>query len=155
MNDYLSNETQPTWLACPACGAHGPKAAQCLACGYEVSNDYAPGLGLWASYRHFTRPWRDVKPDAARLFPPRNRNTAAQMALALGTYALVPYLGLLFCPMAIACGAWGLWRAWRAPQQGGSGAALGGLLLGFGLGGLHLVLWWLLYQTPRWAAGTP
>ncbi|HEX8560064.1 MAG TPA: hypothetical protein VF668_18350, partial [Pyrinomonadaceae bacterium] len=48
---------------------------------------------------------------------------AAAMAFAFVTYALVPYLGILFCPGALLFGGVGLVRAWRAPHGGGAAAA--------------------------------
>lgn len=75
------------------------------------------------------------------------KSNGAQRALALLNYALVPYLGLLFCPGVILCGSLGLWRARRAPHQHGSTRIAGrAILLGFVISGAQIFLWWLLYQ---------
>ncbi len=137
--------------ACPSCGAD---TAECLDCGHDGAGGYAPGVALRASYSRTAQHWRGEVPDASKLFRPRNRNGAAQMAVAFATYALIPYLGLLFCPGALLCGVWGLVGAYRRPQQGGRGAAVLALVSSCGLGALQVALWWLLYQVPRWA-GTP
>ena len=142
--EYLTNETMPVWLACPSCGTHH-NATACLACGHELTDDYAPALGLWASYRYYRRPWRDVAPAAHTLFPVRNRNSASQIALALSYYAFVPFLGLLFCPAAIICGVYGLWQSYRVPHKGGGQTAALSLLLGLSLSALQTILWRLFY----------
>jgi hypothetical protein len=90
---------------------------------------------------------------------PRVRESgAASLAFAFVTYALVPYLGILFCPGALLFGGVGLVRAWRAPH-GGSGAAARASALSIALGLLvlcgQLLLWWILYKVPEWARGTP
>jgi hypothetical protein len=108
---------------------------------------------LRASYNQQARAWRGEEPEIGKLFPPRNRNSAAHTALACATYALIPYLGILFCPAALFFGGWGLVRSYRQPHQGGRGAAWAGVALGAGLLGLQIVLWWLLYQVPGWAVG--
>jgi hypothetical protein len=85
---------------------------------------------------------------------PRVRESgAAVTAFAFVTYALVPYLGILFCPGAVLFGGVGLLRAWRDP--GGGRAAMRASALGIALGLLvfcaQLLLWWILYKVPEWA----
>lgn len=80
----------------------------------------------------------------------------AATAMAFVTYALVPYLGILFCPGALLFGGVGLVRAWRAPRGAG---AVRASALGFALGLLilcaQLLLWWILYKVPEWARSAP
>lgn len=76
---------------------------------------------------------------------------AAATAMAFVTYALVPYLGILFCPGAIAFGGVGLVRAWRAPQSGHARAAALSLALGLLVLCAQLLLWWILYKVPGWS----
>ena len=82
---------------------------------------------------------------------------AASLAFAFVTYALVPYLGILFCPGALVFGGVGLVRAWRAPQGGGGDARASALSIALGLlvFCVQLVLWWILYKVPEWARGAP
>jgi hypothetical protein len=85
---------------------------------------------------------------------------AASLAFAFVTYALVPYLGILFCPGALLFGGVGLVRAWRAPQAGGGAAAEArasalSILLGLLVFCVQLLLWWILYKVPEWARGAP
>jgi hypothetical protein len=83
-------------------------------------------------------------------FPLENRNGASTTALAFVTYALVPYLGILFCPGALLMGSVGLARSIHWPEQGGRRASLMAIMLGLLLLLLHLFLWWLLYKVPQW-----
>ena len=81
---------------------------------------------------------------------------AASTAFAFVTYALVPYLGILFCPGALLFGGVGLVRAWRAP--GGSAdvrASALSIALGLLVLGVQILLWWVLYKVPEWARGAP
>ena len=83
---------------------------------------------------------------------PSGRESGAEAtAFAFVTYALVPYLGILFCPGALLFGGVGLVRAWRAPGAGRSARASAlGLALGLLVLCAQLVLWWLLYKVPEW-----
>lgn len=82
---------------------------------------------------------------------------AAATAFAFVTYALVPYLGILFCPGALLFGGVGLVRAWRSPQGARHAARASALGIALGLLVLcaQLLLWWLLYKVPEWARGAP
>ena len=83
--------------------------------------------------------------------PRESGSGASATALAFVTYALVPYLGILFCPGALLVGGFGLLRARRAPQTG----ARREFALSFALGLLilcaQLLLWWILYKVPEWS----
>ena len=87
--------------------------------------------------------------------PRRSENGAAATAMAFVTYALVPYLGILFCPGALLFGGVGLVRAWRAPQSGHARAAVVSLALGLLVLGAQLLLWWILYKVPEWSRQSP
>jgi len=80
-------------------------------------------------------------------------NTAAAIARAFATYALVPYLGILFCPGAVLMGSVGLARSMRAPYSGGRTRSTVSIVIGVVVFGLQLLLWWLLYKVPEWAKG--
>ena len=84
---------------------------------------------------------------------------AAATAFAFVTYALVPYLGILFCPGALLFGGVGLVRAWRAPGGVGRASAARASALSILLGLLvlcaQLLLWWILYKVPEWARASP
>jgi hypothetical protein len=83
--------------------------------------------------------------------PGRTESGAAATAMAFVVYALVPYLGILFCPGALVFGGVGLVRAWRSPQAGHARAAAWSLALGLLVLCAQLLLWWLLYKVPEWS----
>src|SRR2546423_2567646 len=156
--------------ACHACGAGARRwdARYCSTCGHALGEDYFPTASLRASYR-FERPSAPRRSGAlgrsrARRRPARatfgrkatarkKGNGVSATALAFVTYALVPYLGILFCPGALLLGGFGLLR--RAPRA----AARREYALSFALGLLilcaQLLLWWLLYKVPEWSRRAP
>lgn len=88
--------------------------------------------------------------------PPRSESGAATTAMAFVTYALVPYLGILFCPGALLFGGVGLVRALRAPQGARAARASAlGIVLGLLVLCVQLLLWWILYKVPEWSRGAP
>jgi hypothetical protein len=162
----------------PTCGACGARARRvsarfCSTCGRSLADEYFPVDSLRASYRfeqrgraQFARAdtshargrrTRRTNARATRrgdfMFE-RNRDGASSSALAFAAYALVPYLGILFCPGAVLLGGVGLLRAWRSPQ--GSSRRRRDSALGLALGLLifcaQLVLWWILYKVPEWSS---
>jgi hypothetical protein len=161
---------------CNACGAYARRreARFCSTCGRALGEEYFPTDALRASYRFERMPaprrsgaergprreraWR--RSAGARMgreaMPRRSENGAAAMARAFVTYALVPYLGILFCPGALLFGGVGLLRAWRAPQAAGHARA-SALSIALGLLVLcaQLALWWILYKVPEWARQSP
>jgi len=84
--------------------------------------------------------WRTQAQGAPQL------NGATQLARAFVTYALVPYLGILFCPGAGLIACIGLWRARHRGQRAQSRAATRCILIGLLIFGAQLFLWWLLYN---------
>lgn len=169
---------------CPACGAEARRdsARFCATCGRALGGDYFPTDSLRASYRYERRTetrtpetesnWaaasresraRRTAPVSAgagvrgrsEFMPSRNLNGASTTALAFVTYALVPYVGILFCPGALLMGGIGLVRAYRAPHLGGRRTAALGIALGLLLLCAHLLLWWILYKVPEWTRTAP
>ena len=83
--------------------------------------------------------------------PRVNSNGASTSSLACVAYALVPYLGILFCPGALLFGGVGLLRSWRTPQAGGRRESALGVALGLLVLCAQLLLWWILYKVPEWS----
>jgi hypothetical protein len=83
------------------------------------------------------------------------RGGAAATAFAFVTYALVPYLGILFCPGALLFGGVGLVRAWRSPRGDAARAYALSFVLGLLILCAQLLLWWILYKVPEWSRGAP
>ena len=155
--------------ACPACGARARRAGAryCSTCGRGLEGGYFPTDALRASYRFERAPQQADGTCAARgprsacrrrraarsrvrgEVMPRNMNGVTATARAFATYALVPYLGILFCPGALLLGLAGLLRSRRAAPARRDSAlsiALGLLILC-----AQLVLWWILYKVPEWS----
>lgn len=168
--------------ACPACGAAVRRAAArfCAVCGRRFdTDDYLPADALRSSYHQQRRRLPTPKLSAspawaaantptggavrhlvrgraaamAAMPPQKNNNGAATTSLAFVTYALVPYLGILFCPGALLMGGIGYVRARRAPERGGGRDALLGIVLGLLVLGAQIFLWWILYKVPEWSRG--
>lgn len=148
---------------CSACGTDGNrgKARFCMLCGQELEDlTYFPVASLRATYnarRESTaNQLRAVSNEHRTIFTKTssaNRNGASSTALAFVTYALVPYLGILFCPGAVLMGGIGIVRQWRVPNLGGRNAAYAGVVFGIVIFSAQVFLWWILYKVPQWATG--
>ena len=150
---------------CHACGARARRvdARFCSACGHSLDESYLPAGALRASYNPPRRrpsaasqsgnlaSAKPLKTSMSSIYPARNSNGASTTALAFVTYALVPYLGILFCPGALLMGGVGLYNSYRAPERGGRRASYIGLSLGLLIFCAQLFLWWILYKIPEWA----
>lgn len=165
--------------ACPACGARARREAArfCATCGGVLGGGYQPADSVRASYRFERAPaqprayrqaklartprWASGCRGGARagrgLMPRAGVGGATGTAFAFVTYALVPYLGILFCPGALLFGGVGLVRALRAPGGGPAAARASALSIALGLLVLcvQLLLWWILYKVPEWARSAP
>ncbi len=164
-------EHAATLSLCQSCGAMVRRldARHCSTCGraFAIDVDYLPADALRASYHTQHRPPQLIETmagkegsnhlrsktfvSAAALQPVRHSNGASQLALAFATYALVPYLGILFCPGAIITGGIGFVRVHQTPHIGGRRASLLGIIAGILILCAQLFLWWLLYKVPEWA----
>jgi H+/Cl- antiporter ClcA len=75
-------------------------------------------------------------------------------ARAFATYSLVPYLGILFCPGAVLLGTLGVVRSYRSQQTNGDSSRrvyYASTIVGLVVLAVQLLLWWILYQAPKWA----
>jgi hypothetical protein len=88
--------------------------------------------------------------------PTRNMNGVTATARAFAVYALVPYLGILFCPGALLLGFVGLLRSRRvAPHAAARRDAALGLALALFILCAQIALWWVLYKVPEWSRQSP
>ena len=149
---------------CPACGqrARRENARFCSTCGRSLDETYLPADALRASYnlKHRRVMNGDGKGVSAKppkssmksVLPATNTNGASTTALAFVTYALVPYLGILFCPGALLMGGVGLYKSYRAPERGGRRASYFGITFGLLILVAQIFLWWIFYNIPQWSA---
>ena len=147
---------------CAACGVEARRvdARFCSACGRSLDESYLPADALRASYslhhrraasRSSGKNIKPVKSSMSLSLYPKNRNGASTTAMAFVTYALVPYLGILFCPGAVLMGGIGLFNSYSAPERGGRRASYLGITFGLLIFCAQLILWWILYKIPKWA----
>jgi hypothetical protein len=156
------DETNPV-LVCPACGAAARRvnARFCATCGRKLEEQYLPADSLRASYHlHRRATSRDhhhkftpptPRKNMSSVLPTPNRNNASSIALAFVTYALVPYLGILFVPGAVLIGGVGLVFSYVAPHRGGRRTAFISIILGFVILGVQVLLWWIIVNVPEWS----
>ncbi|HYG10656.1 MAG TPA: hypothetical protein VD835_11950 [Pyrinomonadaceae bacterium] len=145
-------------LNCPACGAAARRANAhfCATCGRGLrERAYAPADSLLASYhQQQNRPPALFAPAASvgvsihstarrRVFD-NDGNTSAAIALVLVFSALVPFIGILFCPLAVFAGGLGLFEAWLVPRVGGARLAACCVGSGFLIGGAQVLLFQLV-----------
>ena len=139
---------------CPACGARARRASAlyCATCGRHLrERDYSPADALRASYR-----WPAITPPvtyraSARPAPLwRRRNEQTARGYVFLAYALVPFVGVVFCACAVACCAAGL-RDARLSRRGAEAAeARRGVAYAVLLAGAQVLLWLFLFTIPVW-----
>ncbi len=150
---------EPSGLNCPACGtkARRTNAHFCATCGRGLrERTYAPADSLLASYhQQRTRPPMLFEPAATTLYArsvatarlpvfDTGGNTSATIALILICSALVPFIGILFCPLAVFAGGLGLFESWLVPRVGGRRLAVCCIGFGFLIAGAQVLLFRLV-----------
>jgi hypothetical protein len=139
--------------SCSACGAEAAResAKFCPVCGKLLREDYQPLDNLRASYRlqgKFFLVENAKREEVTNLFP-RNENSVSETAWACLVYSFVPYLGILFVPLAFAVGLLGVAVSFQRPNGGGRNLALVSVALSFVVLAIQIFLWWLLYIIPE------
>jgi hypothetical protein len=143
---------------CPACGGERSRGSArfCADCGKLLSEDYQPLDALRSSYglqRRSLEIGKAAEPKAPALFEVEATATT-QTAWACVVYSMVPYLGILFIPLAFAVSGIGYFSARTNVARNRRMALMCG-----GLSVVILVvkvgLWWLLYLIPKLAQGVP
>ncbi|MBX3245045.1 MAG: hypothetical protein KF685_11365 [Acidobacteria bacterium] len=146
----ISDKTQ---TECPACGtALRDGEVICSVCQKRAGDDYQPLDMVRSSYHlHGVMAAGTRSDELAELFPPDNKNTAAQIAWASFVFSLVPFLGILFVPVTLFSSAAGYVAQIRRPAIGGGASAAFSFCLSFAVTGFQVLLWWLLYIVPELA----
>lgn len=70
-------------------------------------------------------------------------------AWACTVYSLVPYVGIIFVPAAIAIGGFGYFNARRTREFEVARAALNAAGASIAVLSVQVMLWWLLYFVPE------
>lgn len=138
---------------CSACGAKAQRetAKFCAVCGKLLGEDYQPLDALRASYRLQGKSFlveNAAREEITNLFP-GNENSVSETAWACLVYSFVPYLGILFVPLAFAVGLVGVAISFQKPNLGGRKLALVSVALSFVVTAIQIFLWWLLYFIPE------
>ncbi len=138
---------------CSACGAKARREAAkfCLVCGKLLKEDYEPLDNLRSSYRLQGKSFlvaETKREEVTNLFP-KNENSVSETAWACLVYSFVPYLGILFVPLAFAAGIFSVAVSFHRPGLGGRKLALVSVALSFVVLAIQVFLWWLLYIVPE------
>lgn len=142
---------------CVACGAQIDERAWakfCRVCGKLLTEEYQPLDRLRASYHlqgksiAFENARGETDEENENLFG-ENKNSASETAKACVVYSLVPYIGILFCPIALLTGGVGALTAYRKPFLGGGKTSFYSIALSLIILAVQLILWWLLYIIPE------
>jgi hypothetical protein len=140
---------------CPACGtpAERETAKYCLVCGKILSEDYQPLDTLRSSHHLQGKSFlvENAETDEIKDLFEANKNTVSEIAWASFVYSMVPYLGVLFIPLTVIIGSYGVGFALRHPQAGGKKLSLISIGLSFFVLIVQIFLWWLLYIIPELA----
>lgn len=140
---------------CVACGAQidGRAAAKfCRVCGKLLTEEYQPLDRLRASYYLQFKSFgfeSSAKNDEDENLFGENKNAASETAKACVVYSLVPYIGILFCPLALLTGGVGAFNAYRKPFLGGGKTSFYSIAFSVLILAVQLLLWWLLYVIPE------
>ncbi len=139
-------------IVCPACYSSrvDDGAKQCEVCGKLLSEGFQP-LDAIRSSSGMQREKLDFlaeRQNPESLFGD-TRPLVSNAAWACTVYSMVPYLGLLFVPLAIAFGWLGYLKDRRLRGSDEARATLVPLALSLILLSVQIVLWWLLYLIPK------
>ena len=148
----MGNVTRSAGKTCAACGSDAARGDKyCRVCDKLLAEDYQPLDAIRSSYR-LQRKNLLLKQPAKNtaLFAVRN-NGVAETAWACVVYSMVPYLGILFVPLAVIAGGAGYFVSYRRPELGGRRLAAACVSLSFVMLAMQLFLWWLLYLAPTLA----
>jgi hypothetical protein len=140
-------------VICSACGTEARRrnAKFCLTCGKFLREGYQPLDSLRASYRLQGKTFalEEQKREEIETLFERNKNTVSETAWACVVYSFVPYLGILFVPIAFLIGSFGVLVSYRKPYLGGRRLSLVSICLSFVVLVIQIFLWWLLYIIPE------
>lgn len=136
-------------LECSACGSLQPRGSGdlCSVCGKTAGEDYRPLDMIRSSYRLQRRQLtREPQPALSEKLFETADDPIADIAWAGLVYSFVPYLGILFTPVALIVGSLDLVRSAR---RGEIKRPLRGMAIAVVVGTIQIFLWYLLYEVPK------
>lgn len=143
-----ADQIKPTTShTCPACGSASGTGSVCGVCGKLIDEGFQPLDAIRSSY-WMQRRTLDRESDALQAFEPR-ASLSSDTAWACTVYSMVPYLGVLFIPLALAFGGFGYFHAQRNNLQGQRRVSIVSISVTMLLLVIQLLLWWLLYLIPE------
>lgn len=115
-----------------------------------MSEDYLPLDSIRSSYGMQRRPLKmeTTSSTPVNIFRPE-RNAVSDTAWACVVYSMVPYLGILFVPLAFITGGIGYAVSKQRPHLGGGRMASVCVALSVVILVVQIFLWWLLYIIPE------
>lgn len=142
---------------CPACGGVRSRSSArfCADCGKLLSEEYEPLDTIRSAYG-LQRKTIDIQHELKNDSPLFHGETSgvAQTAWACVVYSMVPYLGILFIPVAFAVSGIGFFSVNANIDRNRRILALCSGLSVLILAA-QIVLWWLLYFIPTLSGGLP
>lgn len=150
MNREQSADLKPRTV-CPACYSSRVEAdaKQCDVCGKLLSEGFQPLDAIRSSYGMQRKRLDFQQVNTTESLFEDKPLLASSAAWACTVYSMVPYLGVLFVPFAIALGWLGYLKDRRRPGSGATQATLAPVALSMVLLALQVLLWWLLYLIPE------
>jgi hypothetical protein len=136
---------------CPACGNSTLNAAEvCSVCDKLLSEGFQPLDAIKSSHRMQRKRFNFPEPTGPgqQLFD-SERSLASDPAFACMVYSMVPYIGIVFTPLAIVLGLRSYLLSRRrsdSEQERQALFCIGGSILVLGI---QIFLWWLLYFIPE------
>lgn len=140
---------RPTYSACPACGSMLATESHevCAVCGKRLSEGFQP-LDVIRSTYGLQGKGLASSTGPSGLFEERVSLTS-NMAWACTVYSMVPYLGILFLPLAFVMGGLRYAAGRRQNDAAETRTALTCIVVSLALLGAQIILWWLLYIIPE------
>ena len=121
----------------------------CPVCGKRADEGFQPLDNIRSSYNLQGRalPSANVT-KTETLFRPES-NAISDTAWACTVYSMVPYLGILFVPVALAIGGFGYFASRKVSQGGIGRTSLTSVGVSLVLLVVQVIFWWLLYLIPE------
>ncbi len=119
-----------------------------------MSEGFQPLDAIRSSYRLQRRDLPTARPKQVEQLFQAPRSSISETAWACTVYSMVPYLGILFIPIALAVSGVGYFTAREKGESTDSDSTLISAGVSLILLGVQIFLWWLLYIIPEIGAAS-